>query len=95
MMISQAEIALALAAYRLRPAGHRSRRITAAQRARHRWSAASVLELLGRVALGEPFYRHSRVDDLRLRIAQGSYAVSSEDIVEKLLGRLLVDAASP
>ncbi len=94
MMISRAEIALALAAYRLRPAGVPAVPISASQRARNRWGAATVLELLGGVALGDPFYRHRRVADLRVRIAKGSYAVSSEDIVEKLIGRLLVDGIS-
>jgi len=89
MMISRDEIGVALHAYR-NERGQRAEPNTpsAASRAWHRWSA------LRWSAAAEPFYRHGRVAELRLQIAEGSYDVPSEDIAEKLLGRLLVDAAT-
>lgn len=89
MMISRSEIGIALHAYR----SERGQRAepnapSAASRAWHRWSARRWF------AACEPFYRHGRVAELRLRIAEGRYDVPSEDIAEKLLGRLLVDAAT-
>jgi len=44
-------------------------------------------------ATAEPFYRADLVEDLRHRIAEGRYFVPTEEIVEKLLGRLIVNAA--
>jgi hypothetical protein len=95
MMISRDEIGVALHAYR-RERGQRSERnaLSAASRAWHRWSAPRWFAAFGRAALIEPFYRHGRVAELRVQIAEGSYDVPSEDIAEKLLGRLLVDAAT-
>lgn len=55
--------------------------------------ASSLLEMVQAVAT-EPFYRKELVDDLRRRIAEGRYFVSSEEIVEKLLGRLIVEHAT-
>jgi anti-sigma28 factor (negative regulator of flagellin synthesis) len=37
-------------------------------------------------------YREALVKDLQQRIAQGKYYVPSEQIVEKLLGRLVLEA---
>jgi anti-sigma28 factor (negative regulator of flagellin synthesis) len=45
-------------------------------------------------ATSEPFYRPQLVDDLQRRISEGKYYVPSEDIVDKMLGRLMVEAAA-
>jgi hypothetical protein len=96
MMISRDEIGFALDAYRNARRQHRrdGRALSAGARAWHRWSAARWCAAFGRAALVEPFYRHARVAELRLRIAEGRYDVTSEEIAEKLLGRLIVDAAT-
>jgi anti-sigma28 factor (negative regulator of flagellin synthesis) len=39
-----------------------------------------------------PFYRTSLVADLGRRIAEGRYYVPADQIVEKLLGRLIAEA---
>ena len=44
-------------------------------------------------AAAESFYRPALVDQLRHQISEGHYFVPTEEIVEKLLGRLLVAAA--
>lgn len=96
MMISRDEIGFALGAYRNAHRQHRreDRVLSAGARAWLRWSAARWCAAFGRAALIEPFYRPARVAELRLRIAEGSYDVTSEEIADKLLGRLLVDAAT-
>ena len=48
---------------------------------------------LAHAAASEPFYRKDLVDDLQRRIAEGRYFVPTEEIVDKLLGRLIVEAA--
>jgi anti-sigma28 factor (negative regulator of flagellin synthesis) len=42
----------------------------------------------------EPMYREALVNDLQRRIAEGKYYVPSEAIVEKLLGRLVLESVS-
>ncbi|HEX3468739.1 MAG TPA: flagellar biosynthesis anti-sigma factor FlgM [Candidatus Elarobacter sp.] len=54
--------------------------------------AASLSDLFA-AAVAEPFYRRSLVEKLRRRIAEGRYYVSSEQIVEKLLGHMILAAA--
>jgi len=96
MMISRDEIGFALTAYR-NAAGTRTAEgpaLSAGARAWSRGSAPRWVAVFGRAALVEPFYRHGRVAELRVRIAEGRYDVPSEEIAEKLLGRLLVDAAT-
>ena len=53
--------------------------------------AASFAEMAAAVT-AEPMYREALVKDLQQRIAQGKYYVPSEQIVEKLLGRLVLEA---
>jgi anti-sigma28 factor (negative regulator of flagellin synthesis) len=53
--------------------------------------AASFAEMAASVT-AEPMYREALVKDLQQRIAQGKYYVPSEQIVEKLLGRLVLEA---
>jgi len=40
-----------------------------------------------------PFFREELVNELGRRISQGKYFVPSEQIVEKILGRLFAEAA--
>jgi hypothetical protein len=96
MMISRDEIGFALSAYRnaRRQRRREGRALSAGARAWYRWTAARWFAACGGSALVEPFYRHGRVAELRLRIAEGRYNVTSEEIAEKLLGRLIVDAAT-
>ena len=41
----------------------------------------------------EPFYRHALVEELGRQISEGRYFVPTHEIVEKMLGRLIVEAA--
>lgn len=54
-------------------------------------AAASMAELASEVAQ-QPLYRDALVSDLGRRIAEGKYFVPTEEIVEKLLGRLMLEA---
>jgi len=56
--------------------------------------AATSLSSLIQDAIADPFYRADLVEDLRRRISEGRYYVPSEEIVDKLLGRLLVEHAT-
>jgi anti-sigma28 factor (negative regulator of flagellin synthesis) len=53
--------------------------------------AVSLSDLAASVA-EEPMYRDALVRDLQRRISEGKYYVPSEQIVEKLLGRLVLEA---
>ncbi len=93
MIISRAEIASALSAYKTV-----KRKSTAAAKpldttdSFERSDAASSLGAYHSAA-AESFYRPALVDHLRRQISEGRYAVPTEDIVERLLGRLLIAAA--
>jgi anti-sigma28 factor (negative regulator of flagellin synthesis) len=52
---------------------------------------ATLADLAAQV-VAEPLYREALVNDLKRRIAEGKYYVPSEQIVEKLLGRLVLEA---
>jgi anti-sigma28 factor (negative regulator of flagellin synthesis) len=93
MIISRAEIASALSAYKT--VKRKSR--TAANTLEgtdsfERSDAASSLVAFHSVA-AEPFYRPALVDNLRHQISEGRYFVPTDEIVERLLGRLLIAAA--
>ena len=93
MIISRAEIASALSAYKTvkrKPANGAASLDTADSFERS--DAASSLGSF-QTAATEPFYRPDLVDRLRYQINEGRYFVPTEEIVEKLLGRLLVAAA--
>ena len=95
MIISRAEIESAVSAYRT----SRKRRSQAAPSLSFdtgesyvsSTEAASFAELAAAVT-GEPLYREALVNDLQRRIAEGKYYVPAEQIVEKLLGRLVLEA---
>ncbi|MGD1065773.1 MAG: flagellar biosynthesis anti-sigma factor FlgM [Vulcanimicrobiaceae bacterium] len=95
MIISRAEIRSALTAYRAV-----KRKNTVATVAFdtadsfERSEAAQSLAASFFSAMAEPFYRPDLVDDLQRRISEGRYYVPSEEIVDKLLGRLIVEVAS-
>jgi anti-sigma28 factor (negative regulator of flagellin synthesis) len=95
MIISRAEIRSALTAYRAV-----KRKNTVATVAFdtadsfERSAAAQSLAASLFSATAEPFYRPDLVDDLQRRISEGRYYVPSEDIVDKLLGRLIVEVAA-
>ncbi len=98
MIISRAEIESAVSAYRT----SRKRKAQAAQSVSFDTApldvdyvssseASSFAEMAASVT-AEPMYREALVKDLQQRIAQGKYYVPSEQIVEKLLGRLVLEA---
>jgi anti-sigma28 factor (negative regulator of flagellin synthesis) len=93
MIISRAEIASALSAYKtvkrkpLNGAAH----VDTTDSFEPTDAAASLGAFHS--AAAEPFYRSDLVDRLRYQISEGHYFVPTEEIVEKLLGRLLVAAA--
>jgi len=47
---------------------------------------------LASAVLADPLYREALVNELARRVAEGKYFVPSEQIVEKLLGRLVAEA---
>ncbi|HZO94436.1 MAG TPA: flagellar biosynthesis anti-sigma factor FlgM [Candidatus Baltobacteraceae bacterium] len=56
--------------------------------------AATSLSSLIQDVISEPFYRPDLVEDLRRRISEGRYYVPTEEIVDKMLSRLLVEHAT-
>ncbi|MBV8748890.1 MAG: flagellar biosynthesis anti-sigma factor FlgM [Candidatus Eremiobacteraeota bacterium] len=94
MIISRAEVASALSAYKTvkrKPSVASVAYDTADSFVRS--EAAASIQTFVAAATAEPFYRADLVEDLRHRIAEGRYFVPTEEIVEKLLGRLIVNAA--
>ncbi|MGD0050832.1 MAG: flagellar biosynthesis anti-sigma factor FlgM [Vulcanimicrobiaceae bacterium] len=95
MIISRAEIRSALTAYRAvkrRPTLDTVAFDTADSFERSEAAQSLAASLFA--ATSEPFYRPQLVDDLQRRISEGKYYVPSEDIVDKMLGRLMVEAAA-
>jgi anti-sigma28 factor (negative regulator of flagellin synthesis) len=98
MNISRAEIESAVSAYRT----SRKRKAQAAQSVSYdtepveyvsSTEALTFAELAASVT-AEPMYREALVKDLQRRVAEGKYYVPAEQIVEKLLGRLVLEAAT-
>lgn len=99
MIISRAEIESIISAYRTSNV-KRKPRVTAGTAV---GPTSDVLELTGeqlnvadlhQAFESQPYYREAVVADLRRRIAEGRYYVPTEQIVEKILGRLIADAAA-
>jgi anti-sigma28 factor (negative regulator of flagellin synthesis) len=99
MIISRAEIESIVSAYRTAVV-KRKGRATAGSGVT---SSSDVLELSGETLnvgdlreafASQPYYREAAVADLRQRIAEGKYYVPTDQIVEKILGRLIADAAA-
>ncbi|BDE06264.1 hypothetical protein WPS_15400 [Vulcanimicrobium alpinum] len=94
MIISRAQILCVVAAYKLRKQSVSSSAL--------RFETPDSLKRLETAkAFGglsdearEAFYRQDVVDTLHHKIADGRYFVPTEEIVEKMLGRLIVEAAS-
>jgi anti-sigma28 factor (negative regulator of flagellin synthesis) len=95
MFISRAEIESAVSAYRVarkRKAQHaESVAFDTADAYVSSTEGATFAELAASVT-EEPLYREALVNDLRRRVAEGKYYVPAEQIVEKLLGRLVLEA---
>jgi anti-sigma28 factor (negative regulator of flagellin synthesis) len=98
MNISRAEIESAVSAYRT----SRKRKAQAAQSVSYdtdpveyvsSTEALAFAELAASVT-AEPMYREALVKDLQRRISEGKYYVPAEQIVEKLLGRLVLEATT-
>jgi anti-sigma28 factor (negative regulator of flagellin synthesis) len=94
MFISRAEIASAVTAYRAvkRKSSVAAPAVETADTFDPSAEAASLGEFFSS-ATSEPFYRPDLVERLRRQITEGRYYVSTEQIVEKLLGRLILAAA--
>ena len=93
MIISRAEIASAVSAYRAvkRKSTVASMAFDTADSFERSEAAAALGSLFA--SSSEPFYRNDLVEHLRRQISEGRYFVPAEAIVEKLLGRLIVEAA--
>src|SRR5580693_5987783 len=100
MIISRAEIESAVSAYRT----SRKKKAHAAQSVSFDTDppdveyvssseASSFAEMAASVT-AEPMYREALVRDLQRRISEGKYYVPSDAIVEKLLGRLVLESVS-
>ncbi|HTJ27841.1 MAG TPA: flagellar biosynthesis anti-sigma factor FlgM [Candidatus Limnocylindria bacterium] len=92
MIISRAEIASAISAYKT--VKRKSTVTTVVFDTGDRYDGSDAgISLTGFVqsVVADPLYRADLVADLQRRIADGRYFVPSEDIVEKMLGRLILD----
>ena len=95
MIISRAEIASAVSAYKT--VKRKSPVASVAVDTKdsfERSEAAAALASVLTTASPEPFYRNDLVEHLRRQISENRYFVPSEQIVEKLLGRLIVEFAT-
>lgn len=94
MMISRAEIASAVSAYKTvkRKSSVVASLTFDALDSFERSEAAGALADLFQLS-ADGFYRGDLVEHLRRQIAEGRYYVPADAIVEKLLGRLIVEAA--
>jgi anti-sigma28 factor (negative regulator of flagellin synthesis) len=93
MIISRTEIRSAISAYKT-VKRKSAVDVTSATDSLEASDAATSLSSLIQAAIADPFYRPDLVEDLRRRISEGRYYVPTEEIVDKLLGRLMVEHAS-
>jgi anti-sigma28 factor (negative regulator of flagellin synthesis) len=91
MIISRAEIKSAISAYRTVKRKSAVSTVAFDTADRYDGSDAGVSLNAFVQSASEPFYRPELVADLERRIAEGRYYVPTEDIVDKLLGRLILD----
>ncbi len=89
MIISRAEIASAISAYRTVKRKSPATSVIFETDSYERSEAAASLATDFAEA-SEPFYRRDLVERLRRQVSDGRYFVPAEEIVEKLLGRLIV-----
>ncbi len=57
-------------------------------------SEGRSLAQLRSAVISQPLYRTDLVADLQRRVSEGKYYVPADQIVEKMIGRLLAEAAS-
>ena len=98
MYINRAEIDAAVSAYRTsrkRKTASASAPDTVAVETSDTYvssgAGASMADLAASVT-AEPMYREALVNELARRVAEGKYYVPADQIVEKLLGRLVLEA---
>jgi hypothetical protein len=92
MIISRTEIESAVLAYRsLAKRRGRSQTVPVVDGYDHSDEPAALWSFSHEVAT-EPFYRPTLVGDLNRRISEGHYFVPADQIVEKLLNRLIAEA---
>jgi anti-sigma28 factor (negative regulator of flagellin synthesis) len=96
MKISRAEVRSAVAAYQAAQRKPQSLDTLGFDSAQAPGSSAARLSLatVAHDAATEPLFRRTMVEALGRRISEGRYFVSSEEIVDRLLGRLIVEFAS-
>lgn len=94
MIISRAEVASAIAGYKTvkRKSAVELSVVETPDSFERSESAFALADVLRETA--EPFYRPRLVEQLRRQISEGRYFVPSDQIVEKLLGRLIVEAVA-
>jgi len=92
MIISGAEIASAISAYRA-PIKKKPR-VESISHDSDSYEASTPLSFAAFTAsvMSEPMYRTGLVSELGRRISEGRYFVSADEIVEKMIGRLLAEA---
>ena len=100
MIISRAEIESAVAAYRT--GTRKVARVAAPEAASETLASDSFapsdeavsLTALREQVIAQPYYRQRLVNELKRRIEEGRYFVPADQIVEKMLGRLIVENLS-
>jgi|SRR5579872_5734381 len=97
MIISRAEIESAVAVYRARlrviqRSGQASDvEVVTASDSFSPSDEAAMLTSLREQVVAQPYYRQRLVNELKRRIEEGSYWVPAEEIVERMLRRLVVE----
>ncbi len=91
MIISRAEIQSVISAYRV--SNKRKGSVTSVSTVLGLPDTFEASETLRNLSedMQQPYFRSDLVSDLQRRIAEGRYYVASDQIVEKLLGRLLAE----
>jgi anti-sigma28 factor (negative regulator of flagellin synthesis) len=92
MIISRAEIASALSAYKTVKRKSAAAKLDTTDSFEPSDTASSLGTFQS--AATEAFYRPDLVAHLRYQISEGRYFVPTDQIVEKLLGRLIVEYAA-
>jgi anti-sigma28 factor (negative regulator of flagellin synthesis) len=97
MIITRAEIESAVAVYRARlrviqRSGATSDvEVVTASDSFSPSDEAAMLTALREQVIAQPYYRQRLVNELKRRIEEGSYWVPAEEIVERMLRRLVVE----
>jgi hypothetical protein len=93
MIISRTEVESAISAYRsLAKRRVRNQIIPPAVDGYEHAEEPAALWAFSQAVAAEPFYRPTLVSDLNRRISEGRYFVPADQIVEKLLNRLIAEA---